>query len=117
MKRNRWMQRLSDLIVAGSDVLPVEAHVAEFDTAMARRILDKIDALTPPVQEALDEFNQQLAKINRPPITWFNYDMQKHKRAFSPQQIRREHDDGDQLKHRTLDQDLRLRRKGPVKED
>ena len=78
MHRNRSMEELYNMLAASKDVSPAQEHIAEFDTAEARRLLDQIDAATPPVVEALEEFNAQRKKINRPPLTWQSYDLRPH---------------------------------------
>ncbi len=75
MRRNRWMEELSDMVAAAKNVSPAQECIALFDTAEARRILDEIDAATPPVVEALEAFNAERKKISRPPLTWQNYDL------------------------------------------
>ncbi len=80
MKRNKCMEDLSDMVAASKDVSPADGRLAELDTAEARRILDKIDELTPQVAKALEEFNAERAKIGRPPFTWETYDLRRFRK-------------------------------------
>ena len=78
-KRNQCMEDLCDMVVTSKDISPADGRLPSFDTAEARRILDKIDDLTPQVAQALEGFNAERARIGRPPLVWENFDMRRFK--------------------------------------
>ena len=67
---NGLLQSLDIMARRAIGITPVTGFVIEFDTGLARQLLDEIDTLTPQVSAGIEEVNQCAGKIGKPQIQW-----------------------------------------------
>ena len=70
VQRNKSLRCLNMMVSLTTEVTPATGMVIEFDTSLARQLLDEVDTLTPRISEAIEDVNKDAEKIAKPQIQW-----------------------------------------------
>ncbi len=68
--RNKLLDELEELFRPAQDLTVRTRLVAEIDTAWARELLDRVDALMPEIDQAMAHTNRLGQRIAKPGIRW-----------------------------------------------
>ncbi len=68
--RNQRLQRLNSMAAPAMSLTLTTGMIYEFDTDLARELLNEIDELTPQIKAGIEEVNGYVDKIGTPEIRW-----------------------------------------------
>jgi hypothetical protein len=68
--RNKRLQHLNTMAAAAMSLTLTTGMIYEFNTDLARGLLNEIDDLTPQIKAGIEEVNAYVDKIGTPEIRW-----------------------------------------------
>ncbi len=69
-RRNQYLLKLDTLASLPLAISPQSGHIAEFDLAEARAILDSIESETELIQQVAEDLNRLAADTGLPEVQW-----------------------------------------------
>jgi hypothetical protein len=68
--RNQRLQHLNSMAAPAMSITLAASMIYEFNTDLARELLNEIDDLTPQIKAGIEEVNGYVDKIGTPEIRW-----------------------------------------------
>ena len=70
LRRSNLLRHLELMVSLTKEGTPAAGMVIEFDTPLARQLLDELDTLTPLISAEIEEVNKYGERIGKPQIKW-----------------------------------------------